>query len=131
MEEVIGCKIRRIGWKQLTASASETQPKDAIKTLVNTCEHRVSKNQILAWQAHYGTVESELEEDYIVDTKEIVSINQTGNYYVWMNLEHKILQLITISGLRIKIYHKGFDKLCTKCFSQHQKSDCKEESKTE
>ena len=133
MEEVIGCKIKGIRMKQPTASAFESQPRDETKTLVKIegCEHRVPQDIILAWLANYGTVESELEEDFFVDTKETEATNRTGNYSVMMTLEYKIPQLIPMAGRRIKVYHKGIDKLCTKCFGKHRKSDCKEESKTE
>ena len=45
-----------------------------------------------------------------------------------MKLEHKMPQLIPMNGRRVKIYHKGIDKLCT---GTHRKSDCKEEKKVE
>ena len=34
-----------------------------------------------------------------------------------------------MNGRRIKIYHKGIDKLCTRCFGTHRKSECKEPMK--
>ena len=133
IEEVIGCKIRGVRWKQPTASAFENEQRDETKTLVKIegCEHRVPKDMILAWLANYGTVESELEEDYFIDTKETESTNRTGNYSVMMTLDYKMPQLIPMVGRRVKIYHKGIDKLCTKCFGKHRKSDCKEEKKVE
>ena len=79
----------------------------------------------------YRTVPSELEEDSLVDMKEMEEANRTGNYLVLMNLEYKISQLIQLAGRRIKIYHKGINKLCTKCFGKHCKSDCRQESKSE
>ena len=48
-----------------------------------------------------------------------------------MILEHKIPQLLPMNGRRVKIYHRGIDKLCTKCFGKHKKSECKSETKTE
>ena len=133
IEEVIGCKIRGIRWKQPTESAFESEPKDDSKTLVKIegCEHRIPKEQILAWLTLYGTVESDLEEDYFVDTKETEATNRTGNYSVLMTLDYKIPQLIPMAGRRIKIYHRGIDKLCTKCFGKHRKSECKAENKIE
>ena len=132
-EETIGCKIRGVRLKQPTSSAFETEQKDESKTLVKIegCEHRIPKDQILAWLSLYGTVASDLEEDFFVDTKETEAINRTGNYSVLMELDYKIPQLIPMAGRRIKIYHKGIDKLCTKCFGKHRKSDCKEQSKVE
>ena len=46
-----------------------------------------------------------------------------------MLLEHKIPQLLPMNGRRVKIYHKGIDKLCTNCFEKHRKSDCKAQQK--
>ena len=74
-------------------------------------------------------IESELEEDYFLDKKETEATNRTGNYSVLMKLESNIPQLIPMNGRRIKIYHKGIVKLCTKCFGNHRKSDCKQEKK--
>ena len=132
-EEVIGCKIRGLRWKQPTTSAFQEEPKDDSKTLVKIegCEHRISKDQILTWLSLYGSVESDLEEDCFVDTKETEATNRTGNYSVMMKLEYKIPQLIPMAGRRIKIYHKGIDKLCTKCFGKHRKSECRAEKKIE
>ena len=133
IEEVIGCKIRGLRWKQPTTSAFQEEPKDDSKTLVKIegCEHRISKDQILTWLSLYGSVESDLEEDCFVDTKETEATNRTGNYSVMMKLEYKIPQLIPMAGRRIKIYHKGIDKLCTKCFGKHRKSECRAEKKIE
>ena len=65
IEEVIGCKVRGVRWKQPTASAFENEPKDDSKTLVKIegCKHRIPKEQILNWLRMYGTIESDLEED--------------------------------------------------------------------
>ena len=133
IEEVIGCKIRGLRRKQPTASAFDHEPQDETKTLVKIegCEHRIPKDQILTLLSFYGSVESELEEDCFVDTIETGASNRTGNYSVMMNLEYKIPQLIPMAGRRIKIYHKGIDKLCSKCFGKHRKSDCKANTKTE
>ena len=38
-----------------------------------------------------------------------------------MKLETNIPQLIPMNGRRVKIYHKGIMKLCTKCFGNHKK----------
>ena len=63
------------------------------------------------------------------DSNETQGNNRTGNYSIMMVLEHKIPQLIPMNGRRVKIYHKGIEKLCTKCFGKHRKSDCRSENK--
>ena len=98
---------------------------------IEGCEWKVPEEQITAWLGHFGTMESELEEDFFVDNTETEATNRTGNYSVLMKLETNMPQLIPMNGRRVKIYHKGITKLCTKCFGNHRKSDCKEDKKTD
>ena len=60
---------------------------------------------------------------------EIRGNNRTGNYLIMMVLEHKIPQLVPMNERRVKIYHKGTEKLFTKCLDIHRKSDCKSKQK--
>ena len=131
MEEVIRCKIRGLRWKQPTSSVFETELKDDQKTLlkIEGCEWKITEDQIIAWLSHYGTVESNLEEDFFTDSKETEALNRTGNYSVLMKLDSSIPQLIPMNGWRIKIYQRGIVNLCTKCFGKHRKSECKVEKK--
>ena len=130
-EELIGCKIRGIRWQPNTVSAFENPKEDDGSTVVKIegCDYMVPEEQIMTWLAHYGEFCSELEEDLFKDDQETGGNNRTGNYSVVMRLEHKIPQLIPMNGRRVKIYHKGIDKLCTRCFGKHRKSECKEPTK--
>ena len=132
-EEIIGCKIKGVRWQPNTVSAFENPKHDDERTLVKIegCEYQVPEEIILSWLSHYGEIKSELEEDLFKDTKETGGNNRTGNYSLMMILEHKIPQLLPMNGRRVKIYHRGIDKLCTKCFGKHKKSECKSETKTE
>ena len=133
IEETIGCKIRGIRWKQQTTSTLQNQPKEDGRSLVKIegCDYRVPEDQILEWLSYYGKVESNIEEDYFVDDRETGGNNRTGNYSVLMSLSGDIPQLLPMAGRRVKIYHKGIKKLCTKCFGKHRKSDCKASAKVE
>ena len=130
-EEVIGCKIRVIRWQPDTVSAFENPRVDDGTTVVKieSCDYQVQEEQIMTWLSHYGEFVSELEEDQFKDNEVTGGNNRTGNYSVVMKLEHKIPQLIPMNGRRVKIYHKGIDKLCTRCFAGHRKSECKAELK--
>ena len=126
-EEVIGCKIRGIRWQANTVSAFENPPHDDGTTVIKIegCDYLVPEEQIMTWLSHYGEAVSGLEEDVFKDDQQTGGNNRTGNYSIRMKLEHKMPQLIPMNGRRVKIYHKGIDKLCTKCFGTHRKSDCK------
>ena len=39
----------------------------------------------------------------------------------------KIPEWLPLDGLRIKIQHKGMQKLCSVCFGHHLRKDCNEE----
>ena len=130
-DEVIGCKIKGVRWQPNTVSAFENPKPDDDRTIVKIegCDYQVPEEQILTWLSHYGEIKSELEEDLFKDSNETQGNNRTGNYSIMMVLEHKIPQLIPMNGRRVKIYHKGIEKLCTKCFGKHRKSDCRSENK--
>ena len=130
-QEVIGCKIKGVRWQPNTVSAFENSKPEDNSTVVKIegCDYQVPEEQIITWLSHYGEIKTELEEDLFKDSNETGGNNRTGNYSIMMILEHKIPQLLPMNGRRVKIYHKGIDKLCTKCFGVHRKSDCKSEVK--
>jgi hypothetical protein len=132
-EEVIGCKIRGIRWQPNTVSAFENPKVEDGTTVVKIegCDYMVPEEQIMTWLSHYGEFASELEEDLFKDNEITEGNNRTGNYSIVMKLEHKIPQLIPMNGRRVKIYHKGIEKLCTKCFAGHRKSECRSETKVD
>jgi hypothetical protein len=86
----------------------------------------VSGEVILEWLGLYGEVISDLVEDVFEDSEDSESDNTTGIYSVKMRLNQNIPQLLLIDGRRIKIYYRNINKLCTSCFGQHNRRDCKE-----
>ena len=42
-----------------------------------------------------------------------------------MRLKTDIPQIIPMCGKRIRVYHKGIQKLCTNCFGAHQRRNCR------
>ena len=132
-EETIGCKIKGIRMKQTSTTNLTTPAPDDGKTMVKIegCDYRIEEDLMVAWLSLYGKIESHIVEDEFVDQKETGGNNRTGSYSVLMTLDTEIPQLLPIDGRRIKIYHRGITKLCTKCFGKHRKSECKSEGKTE
>ena len=133
IEETIGCKIRGIRMKQISSTNLTMPTPDDGRTMVKIegCDYRIEEDLVVAWLSLYGKIESEMVEDEFVDQKETGGNNRTGNYSVLMTLDSDIPQLLPMDGRRIKIYHKGITKLCTKCFGKHRKSECKTERKFE
>ena len=44
-----------------------------------------------------------------------------------MKLTNSIPELLPMDGRRIKVYYRGIQKLCTKCFGEHMSRNCNEE----
>ena len=42
-----------------------------------------------------------------------------------MRLTRDIPQLIPMWGKRIRVYHRGFQKLCNNCYGHHARRNCK------
>ena len=133
IEETIGCKIKGVRYRQTTSTSLETPVKEDGRTMVKIegCDYRIKEEMVIAWLEHYGKVESEMKEDEFIDKQEAAGNFRTGNYSVLMTLDKNIPQLLPMDGRRIKIYHRGIEKLCTKCFEKHRKSDCKAPNKVE
>jgi hypothetical protein len=93
---------------------------------VEGCDYRVSGDVILEWLGLYGDVLTDLVEDVFEDSEDSEGENTTGIYSVKMRLNQNIPQLLPVDGRRIKIYYRNIIKLCTSCFGQHSRRDCKE-----
>ena len=131
IEDVIGCKIKGIRYREPTVSAFENMRQESGEKVVKIegCEYRVTEDEILAWLSLYGEVTSDLKEDCFRDVNQKTGNNRTGNYSITMKLEKNIPQLLPMCGRRIKMYHAGIEKLCTNCFGPHKKQFCTSQEK--
>ena len=122
--DVLACKIgglRTVIGGEATSSYSDDWTR-VIK--IEGCDYRVPENMILTWLRQYGEVLSELVEDVFEDNEDSEGTNATGIYSVKMKLIHNIPQLLPMAGRRIKIYYRGIQKLCTRCFGPHIARNC-------
>ncbi len=125
--DVLKCKLKGVR----TVSGGDETPSFSDEwtrvVKIEGCDYRVSGDVILEWLGHYGEVLSELVEDVFEDSEDSEGDNATGIYSVRMRLSRNIPQLLPVDGRRIKIYYRNINKLCTSCFGQHGRRDCKEE----
>ena len=122
--DVLACKIRgvrTVTGGEATASYSEDWTR-VVK--IEGCDYRVPEELILAWLRQYGEILSDLVEDVFEDNEDSEGTNATGIYSVKMKLFHNIPQLLPMAGRRIKIYYRGIQKLCTRCFGHHIARNC-------
>ena len=127
VEDVLQCKIRgvrTVTGDEATARYSENWTR-VVK--IEGCDYRVPIETIMKWLENYGEVVSELVEDVFEDDEDSEGTNATGIYAVKMKLTSDIPQLLPMDGRRIKVYYRGIQKLCTRCFGNHMSRNCSEE----
>jgi hypothetical protein len=123
----IGCKLR--GVRTVTGSeATASYSQDWTRVVkIEGCNYRIQKDMIMEWLGFYGEIQTDLVEDVFEDSEDSEGENTTGVYSVKMKLHSNIPQFLPIDGRRIKIYYRNINKLCTNCFGEHNKRNCKEE----
>ena len=77
--------------------------------------------------SHWGVLSSRIMEEVFHDLYDTEGSNRTGVYTVNMIQHQKIPEWLPMDGLRIKIQHKGIQKLCNVCYGHHLRKDCIEE----
>jgi hypothetical protein len=128
VEERLGCHIKGLRGRQEDGAGWEPFQENWMRVVkMEGCDYQISNSEIIAWLSHYGEVLSPVVEDCFEDSDVEEGINATGIYSVKMKLKREIPQLLPMCGKRIKIYYKGIDKLCTKCFGKHPRRICKNE----
>ena len=119
----IDCKIRGV------RAQGQTLPADADPSIrwvkVEWSEYSLRKEQMMAWLELYGEKAGELAEDIHPDSDSDVAPIGSGTYSVKMKLKKDIPQLLPMFGKRIRIYYRGVQKLCTKCFGNHNRLHCR------
>ena len=116
--------VRTVMGSEATASYSEDWTR-VVK--IEGCDYRVPVETIIKWLNLYGEVKSDLVEDVFEDGEDSEGENATGIYAVKVKLTHNIPQLLPMDGRRVKIYYRGIQKLCTKCFGKHMSRNCSEQ----
>jgi hypothetical protein len=126
--ETIGCHIKGLRGRQEDGAGWEPFQENWVRIVkIEGCEYQVSEIQIKAWLSHYGELLSPIVEDCFEDSDIEEGVNAMGIYSVKMRLKMEIPQVLPMCGKRVKIYYKGIDKLCTKCFGKHPRRVCKQE----
>lgn len=99
---------------------------------VEGADYQLEPHIIKKWLLEYGTIMSDLTEDKVdlelsSDEEELYQGVEltTGTYSVKMLLFDQIPQFLPIGGKKIRIYYRGIQKQCTKCFRRgHLRQAC-------
>ena len=121
----MGCKIR--GIRTSTGEILENDTDPNIRWVkVEWVDYGLQEEQIMAWLDLYGERAGELTEDIYPNNSDSEGDPICmGTYSIKMRLKKDIPQLIPMWGKRIRIYHRGVQKLCNNCYGNHARRNCK------
>ena len=97
---------------------------------VEGSDYRLEKRDMLEWLEVWGEAISDLKEDLHVDTIDPDSDTEplgNGTYSVKMRLKEFPPQHVPMCGRRMRLYYKGIEKKCGKCFGKHKNNECDQE----
>ena len=122
--DVLGCKIRGIRTETNESMQPDADP-NVRWVKIEWVDYGLDENQILEWMDLFGERAGELSEDIHPNSDSDEDIFCTGTYSIKMRLNRDIPQLLPMWGKRIRVYHRGVQKLCNNCYGPHPRRNCK------
>ena len=123
--DILSCKIKGIRTDSSFPREDTNEDPNVRWVKVEWCDWSVQEEEILDWLKLYGVPIGELTEDLYPDSDSDTDPTGCGSYSIKMKLHTSIPQLLPMWGKRIRIYHRGIQKLCTNCYGNHARRNCK------
>jgi hypothetical protein len=124
--DTLGCKIRGIRTSANEFMEADTDP-NIRWVKIEWVDYGLDEQQILAWMDLFGERAGELSEDIHPNSDSEPDFLCTGTYSIKMRLNKDIPQLLPMWGKRIRVYHRGVQKLCNNCYGPHTRRNCRSE----
>ena len=127
--DVLSCKIKgiRSNYSEET-SPTETDP-DVRWVKIEWCDYAFEEHEILVWLEQFGQPIGHITEEIYPDSDSDGDPTGNGTFTVKMKLHTPIPQLLPMWGKRIRIYYRGIQKLCPRCFGNHPRKNCRSEKR--
>ena len=128
--DILGCKIKglRTGSGNINSDSGEPDPDPNIRWVkIEWVDYAIEENQILDWLNHFGEQAGQLSEDIHPNSDSDAAPIGNGTFSIKMRLRTSIPQLLPMWGKRVRIYHRGVEKLCSNCFGTHPRRNCRSE----
>jgi hypothetical protein len=128
--DILGCKIRglRAGNQAAGGQVNETDPDPNVRWVkIEWVDYAIEEKRILDWLDYFGEQAGQLSEDIHPNSDSDADLIGNGTFSIKMRLKRDIPQLLPMWGKRIRIYHRGVQKLCSNCFGTHPRRNCKSE----
>ena len=124
--DILGCKIR--GIRSGSETTNQPDPDPNIRWVkVEWVNYTLEKTDILDWLNYFGEQAGDLTEDVHQNSDSDADPFGMGTYSIKMRLRQDIPQLLPMWGKRVRIYHRGIQKLCSNCFGAHPRRNCRSE----
>ena len=127
--DLLQCKIKGIRSNYNDQSEEQDSDPEVRWVKIEWCDYGIEEHEILAWLEQFGEVIGHLTEDIYPDSDSDGDPTGNGTFTVKMKLHSPIPQLLPMWGKRIRIYYRGVQKLCPRCFGNHPRKNCKSEKR--
>ena len=124
INDKLSCHIRGIRTTNVVTREADADP--SVRWVkVEWAEYSLSEEKMLAWLEIYGTKVGEFSEDLYPDSDSEADPVGCGTFSIKMKLNRDIPQILPMWGKRIRVYHRGIQKLCTNCYGPHPRRNCR------
>ena len=123
--DVLSCKIKGIRSDYSNEETTNDADPDVRWVKIEWCDYAFEEHEILAWLEQFGQPIGHVTEEIYPDSDSDGDPTGNGTFTVKMKLHTPIPQLLPMWGKRIRIYYRGIQKLCSRCFGNHPRKNCR------
>ena len=125
--DILQCKIKgiRSDYSDQMDRSDEDTDQNVRWVKIEWCDWAIEEHEILAWLEQFGETIGHITEDIYPDSDSDGDPTGNGTFTVKMKLHTPIPQLLPMWGKRIRIYYRGIQKLCSRCFGNHPRKNCR------
>ena len=129
--DILQCKIKgiRSDYSEQTDRQEEDSDENIRWVKIEWCDWAIEEHEILAWLEQFGEPIGHITEEIYPDSDSDGDPTGNGTFTVKMKLHSPIPQLLPMWGKRIRIYYRGVQKLCPRCFGNHPRKNCRSEKR--
>ena len=127
--DVLQCKVKGIRNNYSNQIEDSDSDPNIRWVKIEWIDYELEEHEILAWLEQFGETINHLTEEIYPDSDSEGDPTGNGTFTVKMKLHSPIPQLLPMWGKRIRIYYRGVQKLCPRCFGNHPRRNCKSEKR--
>ena len=126
--DIISCRIMGIRRAQ-SVPHYDGEENDIRWVKIEGTEYQLTEDEIKRGLAPFGEILTPVREDIFDFSDSEGDLVGNGTYSCKMKLIKPVPQFLPMLGKKIRIYHNGINKLCTNCFGNHTRRQCRHTKK--